>query len=437
MVPSPSSSTKKMKSTTTHSPPLRRSERNRNVSSSNQKLPIRDSRIYRAILTQPKKKDCNKETDKKDKSTPEDSNTGEDKIDESSKEVSLDCKEVFEDCILPSEEGKAMDMRTESSSSGSAKEPSAKEATLGSAVVQSNSTTHETSDIPERVQSDCHEKETSQTLATRDSDSNESLIRKCVGNEKGQNLTPSKRKSTVVDKHSDVSPRVVDDENCNLIVNPDPEKLCCNVVETSGPSKRIRGINNVDQHASKSNDEKSCTRSKEGKSGDSVEKPQGNTVENEKIRTLQRSLHRSLKPEIAKLCEILHLPDNVKSMAGKFLEYTINNYKICTEPVSILQAFQLSLCWTAASLLSHKLDTEASLILAKQHLNFDCNKDAVDEINAMLWDLKDKFLLRTGSSGVNCSPKASESSNRVHSNTDVTSDVELTKKSYFQNFQKY
>lgn len=56
MVPSPSSSTKKMKSTTTSSPPLRRSERNRNVSSSNQKLPIRDSRIYRAILTQPKRK---------------------------------------------------------------------------------------------------------------------------------------------------------------------------------------------------------------------------------------------------------------------------------------------------------------------------------------------------------------------------------------------
>jgi len=46
----------------------------------------------------------------------------------------------------------------------------------------------------------------------------------------------------------------------------------------------------------------------------------------------------------------------------------------------------------------------------------------------MLWDLKDKFLLRTGNSSVNCSPKASESSNRVHSNTDITSDVELTKK---------
>lgn len=184
--------------------------------------------------------DCNKETDKKDKSTPEDSNMGEDKIGECSKEVSLDRQTVFEDCILPSEEGKATDMRTESSSSGSAKELSAKKATLGSAVVRSNSTAHETSEIPERVQSDCHEKETSQTLAIGDSDSNESLIRKCVVNENGQNLTPSKRKSTLVDKHSDVSPRVIDDDNCKLIVDTDPVKLCCNVVETSGPSKRIR-----------------------------------------------------------------------------------------------------------------------------------------------------------------------------------------------------
>jgi hypothetical protein len=61
-------------------------------------------------------------------------------------------------------------------------------------------------------------------------------------------------------------------------------------------------------------------------------------------------------------------------------------------------------------------------------LNFDCKKDAVDEINAMLWDLKDKFLLLTENTNVNCSPKASESSNRVHSNTNITSDVEMTKK---------
>jgi hypothetical protein len=37
-------------------------------------------------------------------------------------------------------------------------------------------------------------------------------------------------------------------------------------------------------------------------------RPQGNNVEAEKIRSQQKSLHLSLKPEIAKLCEILLLP---------------------------------------------------------------------------------------------------------------------------------
>ncbi|CAJ2654464.1 unnamed protein product [Trifolium pratense] len=452
---------KKMKpitSTTKPPSPLRRSERNRNVSSSstsinnhspvasrtpvskrhvspkeknnppdeekdaevslNRKVKKMDARVYRRILTRKRSKECQKEINNEDRSTPEDSNVGGGKTDENLKETSLHCKEVFEDCNLSAEDAKATNMSAESRSSGSVKELlENNNATIKPMVVPSNSSTHETSGIPEKV-----EEETSQMLATMDSDSNESLIRRCVGNDKGGNLTPSKRKSTVVDKCSDVSATLADDDNCNLIVDADPERLV-----TSRPTKRIRGINNVDT-ASKSNDEKSCIRNKEGKSGDSVEKPQGNNVETEKIRKQQKSLHLSLKPEIAKLCEILRLPDNVKSMVGKFLEFTMNNYKICTEPVSILQAFQLSLCWTAASLLRHKFDTAASLILAKQHLNFDCKKDAVDEINAMLWDLKDKFLVTTENTNVNCSPKASESSNRTHSNTDITSDVEMTKK---------
>jgi hypothetical protein len=37
-------------------------------------------------------------------------------------------------------------------------------------------------------------------------------------------------------------------------------------------------------------------------------RPQGNNVEAEKIRSQQKCLHISLKPEIAKLCEILLLP---------------------------------------------------------------------------------------------------------------------------------
>ncbi|MCI15967.1 helicase MOM1-like, partial [Trifolium medium] len=176
---------------------------------------------------------CQKEinNEDEDRSTPEDSNVGGGKTDENLKETSLHCKEVFEDCNLSAEDAKATNTSAESRSSGSVKELlENNNATIKPMVVPSNSSTHETSGIPEKV-----EEETSQMLATMDSDSNESLIRKCVGNDKGGNLTPSKRKSTVVDKCSDVSATLVDDDNCNLIVDADPERL-----ETSRPTKRIR-----------------------------------------------------------------------------------------------------------------------------------------------------------------------------------------------------
>ncbi|CAJ1979280.1 unnamed protein product [Sphenostylis stenocarpa] len=182
--------------------------------------------------------------------------------------------------------------------------------------------------------------------------------------------------------------------------------------------------------------------------------PQGNAVETEKIRKQQRSLHLLLKPEIANLCQILHLPvlckeiemqalshiddeevdimrkcdkDDVKSMVQNCLEYTMNNYQICTEPLPILQAFQLSLCLTAAALLNHKLNFEASLLLAKQHLNFDCKKEVVDEINSRLWDLKESFLLLTGNSNVAGYAKASQSSSGASSYMEVTPEAELVK----------
>lgn len=69
-------------------------------------------------------------------------------------------------------------------------------------------------------------------------------------------------------------------------------------------------------------------------------------------------------------------------------------------------------CLTAASLLKHKLDTEASLNLAKKHLNFDCKEDAVDDMNVKLRDLEGKFLSLTGNSNLTASLKVSESSYR-------------------------
>ncbi|XP_045830824.1 helicase protein MOM1-like [Trifolium pratense] len=307
-------------------------------------------------------KDCNENSNSTNRSTRGDSNMVGGKVDERLKGNSIDCNAVSKDCILPSEDANVK--------------------------AEYTSTTHdETSGILERSQSDCYREETSQ---------------KCVRNDKSENLT-HKRKSTVVDQGSDVTATLVDGDYRNLIERP-----CSNVVETSRSSKRIRRSSNVDQPTSISTDEKSFARNMED-SG----RPQGNNAEDKKIRNQQKSLHLSLKPQIAKLCEILLLPDNVKSMVRKILKYIMNNHRICAEPVTILQAFQLSLCLTAASLLEHKLDIEASLILAKRHLNFACKKHAVDQINTMLWDLREKFLLLKENSNVTGSPKAYESSSRL------------------------
>ncbi|XP_019413149.1 PREDICTED: helicase protein MOM1-like isoform X1 [Lupinus angustifolius] len=340
-------------------------------------------------------------------------------------------KEVSKDCILPSEDGKAEEVRTESRLSEPMKYQLENSVTLASKIT-SNATTHETSGETGRVPSDCREEDTLEMQESRNSILNKSLIKNCVELDKGENSISSKRKETMVDMHSDVSATLVNDDNGNLIADASPST---NTVGTSEScSKRIRPtslsdlqrnqmklINNVDQCSSMSEGEKLSPRYKEGKSGDPVERPQSS---NDEVRKQQRSLHLLLKPGIAMLCEVLRFPDNVKRMVDNCLEYIMNNRQICTEPVSIFQAFQLSLCWTAAALLKHKLNREDSFMLAKGHLNFHCKIEEVYEIHRMMRKLKKDFLYHTGNCNVSGSPKASESSCRVFSNTGVAPKVE-------------
>ncbi|ESW22176.1 hypothetical protein PHAVU_005G133500 [Phaseolus vulgaris] len=192
-------------------------------------------------------------------------------------------------------------------------------------------------------------------------------------------------------------------------------------------AKKRRKVNNiVDQPSSKFGDEKLLAGNRGGTPGDLVDRSQGYNVESEQKSRLhdeQSSLHLLLKPEITKLCDFLLLPDKVRTTIGEFVEYVMNNHDVNREPFSILQAFQLSLCWTAASLLKHKLDPIASVI---KDLNFECKKEEVDYIYSMLRCLKKLFLYRTGSYNESESPKASELSNGVH--TGVEREVELFKK---------
>ncbi|KAL9413159.1 hypothetical protein AB3S75_041764 [Citrus x aurantiifolia] len=107
----------------------------------------------------------------------------------------------------------------------------------------------------------------------------------------------------------------------------------------------------------------------------------------------QKSLHLLLKPDMAKLCEVLKLREDVKDTVGKFLEYLMINHRVDREPPSMLQAFEISLCWTAASLRKQKIDHKESLELAKKHLHFSCKKGEADYVYSLLQCLKEVFEL--------------------------------------------
>ncbi|BAT90548.1 uncharacterized protein HKW66_Vig0142010 [Vigna angularis] len=373
---------------------------------------------------------CHVKTNGMNRSTEEGDDEGGSKIDGCLKGNCLDSANDDMDIELP-EDATGKEMRAEPKLSEPVKELSDYDVTVNPSV-PSNIASCELSGSPEKVRFDSCKEERSPISGSRDFISNENLIGKRIEHDKDEKSISSKRKKTMVAMHSDASTLLVDnDNNSYLFEDTRPSRICSNVVETSGScSKRIRQISlsdvKKDQRKSIDNVDQSPSKISTRNKKDS-ERPQMNTVETYKIRKQQRSLHLLLKPEIANLCEILHLPDNVKSMVQDCLEYTMNNYQICTEPLPILQAFQLSLCLTIAALLNHKLNFEASLLLAKQHLNFDCKKEIVEEINSRLWDLKESFLSLKGNPNVAGCAKASESSSGVYSYIEVIPEDELVK----------
>ncbi|ONI00774.1 hypothetical protein PRUPE_6G104600 [Prunus persica] len=146
-----------------------------------------------------------------------------------------------------------------------------------------------------------------------------------------------------------------------------------------------------------------------------LENPESSMFESEerrKLRDAQKSLHQLLKPEILKLCGILQVSDAVKVMVEKFLQYVMSNHHVNREPATILQAFQISLCWTAASFLKQKVDHKESIQLAKKHLNFNCKKEEADYVYSMLRCLKKTFLYRTGIFKAAESPKSAKLSTK-------------------------
>ncbi|KAM6598052.1 hypothetical protein CsatA_008576 [Cannabis sativa] len=148
-------------------------------------------------------------------------------------------------------------------------------------------------------------------------------------------------------------------------------------------------------------DGKSISSCKEGAFGTTTDNQQ-----RKKTLDAQKSLHRSLKPEILKLCKLLKLSDQALGVAEEFLEYVMKYHCVNRESNTILQAFQISLCWTVTSLLKQKIDHKESLELARQHLNFECKKDEAECLYSMLRCLKNIFAYQIGKLKIADSPKA-------------------------------
>lgn len=136
--------------------------------------------------------------------------------------------------------------------------------------------------------------------------------------------------------------------------------------------------------------------------------------ESDRLRDSRKSLFLSLKPAISKLCEILQFQDHVKNKAGKLLEYIINNFNLPQEPVEVYQAFQISLCCSAASLLDCNISRKDALSLVKKHLAFQCKEEHLNSVDFVLRDLLKKFSNQTKSGETvlagNSSPKDREKS---------------------------
>ncbi|KAM7260184.1 hypothetical protein ACFE04_015925 [Oxalis oulophora] len=146
-----------------------------------------------------------------------------------------------------------------------------------------------------------------------------------------------------------------------------------------------------------------------------------------KLLDSQQSLHLSLKPEIEKLCHVLKLSEDVTNTAKEFLEYIMNNHLVDREPEKMLHAFQLSLCWTAASLRKYKVCHKTSHARVQDVLNFGCSKAEAEYANSKLRCLKKLYLHSTGKLKEPSSPKPSELSNDQSNNVCSQAATDLQK----------
>ncbi|KAL3848958.1 hypothetical protein ACJIZ3_010840 [Penstemon smallii] len=106
----------------------------------------------------------------------------------------------------------------------------------------------------------------------------------------------------------------------------------------------------------------------------------------------QESLHTSLQGELTKLCHILKLPEDVTHTIRRFLQYAIENHHVSNDSPTMVQAFQISLCWVAASITKQKVDKKAYLLLAKQLLDYQCTEEEALSVYSKMQSWKRMYI---------------------------------------------
>uniref|UniRef100_A0ACD5Z8I4 Uncharacterized protein n=1 Tax=Avena sativa TaxID=4498 RepID=A0ACD5Z8I4_AVESA len=124
--------------------------------------------------------------------------------------------------------------------------------------------------------------------------------------------------------------------------------------------------------------------------------------------TTPKNLHVQLKKELSKLIKVLQLPDNARIKAEQFFEYYLNNHLVLPEPVDILNAFNIALCWRAASLLNYKIDRRESVALAEKSFNCEYNEAIAGFIYKKLRNLKENPPNRAGETSIKGQPVSVE-----------------------------
>ncbi|KAI3461416.1 hypothetical protein Pfo_018079 [Paulownia fortunei] len=105
-----------------------------------------------------------------------------------------------------------------------------------------------------------------------------------------------------------------------------------------------------------------------------------------------KTLHSFLQGEMTRLYQILKLSEDIIHIMRRFLEYVIKNHHVNCDSPSIVQAFQISLCWIAASITKQKVDKKDSLMLAKQLLNYQCTEEQANSVYSKMRSLKRMYL---------------------------------------------